>query len=242
MNVAAGRSFGDHFIYWILPSLVILAMILAFFSGMPLLRQIIAPDFSREFGLLESSQHVVLAVAVLFAIHGCRQSGTGAVRLGFGVLMLAFAFLLLEEINYGMHYWNFMTGQPLLPAGRGLEFNLHNKISTSPIKSTANLVLLVGFVILPLAVRDRAPAWLRFVTPPRLLIVTVLCSVLLSQLAHYLDDISGDVTHALGNNIAEFRETFIYYIGLMYVYTLVRRRRWPGWHGELTPTAARSVN
>lgn len=242
MNAGVGKSFSDHFVYWILPSLVILGMILAFFSGIPLLRQVIAPDFSREFGLLESAQHVVLLVTVLFAIHGYRQSGTGTERLGFGVLILAFAFLLLEEINYGMHYWNFMTGQPLMPDARGLEFNLHNKISTSPIKSTANLVLLVGFVILPLAVRDRAPGWLRYVTPPRLLIATILCSVFLSQLAHYLDDISGDASHALGNNIAEFRETFIYYIGLMYVYTLVRRRRWPGWRDERVQRPTVSAN
>lgn len=221
----------DHFWYWILPSLVILGMILAFFSGIPVLRNLIAPAYSRELGLLENTQNALLVVALLIAAQGWRQSETRSERSGFGFLMLAFALLLLEEINYGEHIWNLITGQPLHSL-RGEEFNLHNKISTSPIKSVSNLVLLLGFVILPLAVRERAPAWLRYLTPPRILILTVLCSVALSQLAHYLDDLGDDETHALGNNIAEFRETFVYYIGMMYVYTLVRRRRWPGWRNE----------
>jgi hypothetical protein len=222
----------DHFWYWILPGIFVLALILAFFSGNPVLASIIAPAYSREFGLLESTQHLLLLVAAGIAFKGLRQAATGSERLGFGFLMFAFTLLFLEEINYGEFYWRALNGLPPIPEGRGNQFNLHNQISTSPIKSTANLVLLLFFVILPLAVRERAPAWLRYVTPPRILILTVLVSVLLSQLAHTLDEYSGDVTHALGSNIAEFRETFIYYIGLMYAYTLVWRRRWPGWRGE----------
>jgi hypothetical protein len=225
-------SWRDHFWYWLLPGVFVLALILAFFSGHPLLASIIAPAYSREFGLLESTQHLLLLAAVVLAIQGLRRSTTGSERLGFGFLAGAFALLFLEEINYGEFYWRALNGLPPIPEGRGNQFNLHNQISTSPIKSTANLVLLLFFVILPLAVRERAPAWLRYVTPPRILILTILVSVLLSQLAHHLDELSGDVKHTLGSNVAEFRETFIYYIGLMYVYTLVWRRRWPGWMGE----------
>ncbi len=223
----------EHFFYWLLPTLVVLAMILMFFSEVAILKSLVAPDIGREFGLLENLQAFLLLIAVGLCLRGVSHARVRIERTGFLIMMLAFAFLLGEEINYGEHYWKLLTGQSLEPVGRGMEFNLHNKISTSPIKSVANLVILLGFVLLPLFVRPSAPAWLRFLTPPRILIVTVLCSVALSQLAHYLDDISGDADHVLGSNIAEFREAFIYYIGLMYAYTLVYKRRWPGWRGEL---------
>jgi hypothetical protein len=232
------NSAREHFFYWLLPSLVVLAMVLMFFSGNTLWRTIVAPAIGREFGVLENLQAVLLLVAVAFSVRGIRRSLVTIERGGFILLMLACAFLLLEEINYGEHYWKLLTGQSLEPVGRGNEFNLHNKISTSPIKSAANLVLLVVFVLMPLLVRQTAPAWLRYLAPPRLLVITVFCSVALSQLAHQLDDISGEVDHVLGNNIAEFREVFIYYIGMMYVYTLAYRRSWPGWHGEFSRPAS----
>lgn len=222
----------EHIYYWMLPSAVVLAMILMFFSGNPVFKAIVAPSLGREFGLLENLQALVLLVAIGFCVRGLLHARVPVERAGFMVLMFVLGFLLLEEINYGEHYWKLLTGQSLEPVGRGNEFNLHNKISTSPLKSAANLVLLVVFVLMPLLVRPTAPAWLHYLTPPKLLVITVFCSVALSQFAHHLDDIGGDVDHVLGNNIAEFREVFIYYIGLMYVYTLAYRRRWPGWRGE----------
>ena len=212
-----------------------------YFSGVPQLRSIVAPAYSREFGLLENTQNAILLAVVFMAVCGLRRAQALTERLGFSMLCAAAAFLFLEEINYGEHFWNFLTGQSL-HAPRGQEFNLHNKISTSPTKSVANLILLLFFVILPLAVRERSPAWLRFIAPPRLLIVTVMLSVAVSRYAHYLDNTNADTAHALGSNIAEFREAFTYYIGLVYVHTLVFRRRWPGWRDELTPRPTGTAN
>lgn len=224
-------SWRSHLAVWLGPTVYATALVLMFFSGVPLLREIVAPAFSREFGLLESSQALVLLVAIGVAAVGLRRAAAITDRAGFLLLSAVFLLLFLEEINYGEHYWKWLNGQPLGPVGRGNEFNLHNQMSTSPLKTAANVVLLVFFVILPLVVRERAPQWLRFMTPPRALILTVLASVAVSQLAHAFDE--RDPEHALGRNIAEFRELFIYYIGALYAHTLAFRRRWPGWKGEL---------
>lgn len=219
----------DHLVYWFVPTAVTMVLVLMFFSGNPVLAAWVAPPISRELGLLENLQAATLLVAIGFALTGWRRAASATERLVFAALAAVLTLLVLEEINYGEHFWKFVSGQSLVPRGRGQELNLHNKISTSPIKTAANVVLLLGFVILPLAVSQHAPAWLRYITPRRALITTVLASVAVSRMAHALDEISGDPGHALGNNIAEFREAFIYYIGLLYVADLALRRRWPGW-------------
>ncbi len=224
-------SMRRHLYFWVLPSLAILAMILAYHSGVPILREIIAPSFSREFGLLENLQVVILLAAVWVAVKGYRRASCVSERLGYGLLALAYAVFCLEEINYGEYFWRVATGQPLQMA-RGEQFNLHNKISTGPIKNAGDLILLFGFVILPLLVSEKSRAWLRFITPPRLIILAVLCSLVLSKLAHYINDLDESGQHVLRKNTAEFREAYTYYIGLLYVWELVYVRRWPGWRGE----------
>lgn len=225
-------SLRQHLVFWLAPLLVGVALVWMFFSGVLVLRDIIAPAFNREFGMLESLQNLLLAAAFIIAMIGLKNAASLTERLGFVLLAAAFFLLLLEEMNYGANYWRLLTGQSLAPLGRGVEFNLHNKVSTSPLKTLANVLLLVFVVILPLLVRAQAPAWLRYLTPPRALIFTVLASICISKLAHHLDDLDTSVWHPLSNNIAEFRELFIYYIGLLYSHTLVFRRRWPGWTRE----------
>ena len=60
-------------------------------------------------------------------------------------------------------------------------------------------------------------------------LLTVLSMVLVSKLAHTLNDSDLLPMHANRSSMSEFREIFVYYIGLLYVYELVYHRRWPGW-------------
>lgn len=218
-----------HFFYWMLPTAVILAYVLMYFSGIPVLQSIIAPAFNRELGLLESTQHLLLVAVIAMAVLGLRRAEVLMERLGYGLATALAVFQLLEELNYGYHYLHALG---IITDSGGVRWNLHNRGVSTPMKNAGDLVLLVYFFLLPLLVRPGWPGWVRFLAPPRLLIVTILCSVAVSKLGHSLNDRADLSNHVLESGISEFREAFIYYIVLLYVRDLVVNRRWPGWRGE----------
>lgn len=218
-----------HFFYWVLPTTVILGYVLMYFSGVPVLQSIIAPAINRELGLLESTQHLLLVAVIIMALRGLRGAEVPMERLGYGLATALAVFQLLEELNYGYHYLHALG---LVSDSGGVRWNLHNRGVSTPMKNVGDLVLLVYFFVLPLVVRPAWPAWLRFIIPPRLLALTVLCSVAVSKFGHYLNDNAALSNHVLENGVSEFREAFIYYVVLVYVRELAVNRRWPGWKGE----------
>jgi hypothetical protein len=220
-----------HFFYWVLPTAYVLALVVLYFAGGPVVRSVLVPEFNRELGLVESTQHLLILAVIWLCWRGFRQAQDGWERAGF-VLALALATLqFLEEINYGQHY--LMALQGVSRDEFTSTWSLHNRDGVSSrLKSLADLLITAWFVLLPMLAGRRAPAWLRYLAPPRLIIVTVLCALLVSKLAHLLNDADLLQDHRLGKSISEFREIFVYYIGLLYVHELVYRRRWPGWKGE----------
>ncbi|MGH8560952.1 MAG: hypothetical protein ACRES4_03220 [Nevskiales bacterium] len=218
-----------HFFYWALPTAVILAYVLMYFSGMPILQSLIAPAFNRELGLLETTQHLLLVAVIVMAARGLRGAEVPMERLGYGLATALALFQLLEELNYGYHYLHALG---LVTDSGGIRWNVHNRGVSTPMKNAGDLVLLFYFFLLPLIVRPGWPAWLRFLVPPRLLAVTVLCSVAVSKFGHHLNDNAELSNHVLENGVSEFREAFIYYVVLVHVRELVVNRRWPGWNGE----------
>jgi hypothetical protein len=220
-----------HFFYWILPTGFVLALVMLYFTGGPVARSVLAPGFNRELGVLESTQHLLILAVLLVVWRGFRNARDAWERLGFGLVFALGSFQLLEEINYGQHYLMALQGIPR--DGFARAWSLHNQGgNSSRIKTFSDIVMAVYFVVLPLVANRRFPAWLRYLAPPRLMVATILCMVLVSKLAHRLNDAQVLADHQLGNSISEFREIFVYYIGLLYVYELVYRRHWPGWKGE----------
>ena len=80
------------------------------------------------------------------------------------------------------------------------------------------------FVLLPLAKR-MVPERLRSFVPNLHSALTLLGGLLISELAHGLEDAGWANNGSLHNNISEFRETFTYWVGLLYLWELARRRR-----------------
>lgn len=220
-----------HFFYWVLPTAVVLCMIAMYFSGIHLLQQIVFPAYNRELGLNENLQAALILAVLFIAVQGYQRADHALTRLGFAFVAIASIFQLLEEINYGMHFLNAINPEKF---GRTLPWgNVHNQPGVSTrIKNLSDLVLALYFFVLPLAVGQRAPAWLRYLAPPRLIVATMIAMVACSKFAHYLNDSGILVDNPQSNSMSEFRETFIYYIGLLYLWELAYRRRWPGWKGE----------
>lgn len=222
-----------HFIFWGLPTLYSLLVMGLYFSGSDALVDWVAPrtntqpwtDYgNRELGLLENAQHLVLliSICVLFwfyprATHFLQRAGTVC-----GVVVIGFMFF--EEIDYGSHYWDWITSASRFEG----EVNFHNTTGhTNRMKQAVDLVMVVWFVFLPILAPVSKSAWLKYFAAPRLIVLTVVAAVVVSKFAHALDDRDLAVRTALSNNISEFRELFTYYIWLLYCWIMVKRP-WPG--------------
>jgi hypothetical protein len=223
----------EHVDYWILPSLVTGLLIAAYFSGVPWLASIVSPPANRELGLLENLQNVVLIAVMVVACRGIARAPSFLPKLGFAFILLVSAFLILEEINYGQHYWNALHGIDQVELKKAL--SIHNVGDNSNrFKRAGDAVIVLFFVVLPLVGAHRGPEKFRYFVPPRPIITSVVAMLVLSQLAHVLNE-RADVQGSLGKSISEFRELFTYYIGLLYVSELALRRQWPVASHEARP-------
>ncbi len=237
MTPAAHR----HLYYWLLPALVMGLLVAMYFSGQSWLVDFISPRVgpwqphgNREFGLVENTQHLVLLAIALIFLRGAWRAEAQLQRIGCFLLGLLFVAMLLEEIDYGLHYYEWWQGRVVrkVPGER----NLHNRGDTTQmLKVIADTANLLWFVVLPLVALRVRRRWLSYLAPPLLILSTVAVALLISQAAHELRDLGleprladGRPRLALIYNISEFRETIVYYIWLLYVHEVVNRRRWPG--------------
>ncbi|MGB1581317.1 MAG: hypothetical protein ACPHER_07405 [Nevskiales bacterium] len=226
-----------HFIFWMLPSAYCLLIMALYFSGNHALIDWVTPrtmtypwsDYGdRELGLLENAQHLLILGCIFVLIKGWPSLVHWLQKLGVGVALLVLTFMFCEEIDYGTHYWDFITGAAQFEG----DVNYHNTSkNTNRMKQIADLGMVIWLVILPLiAARSKNP-WLRYFAPTRMFFFTVIAAVCVSKFAHYLDDAGYAIRHSLSNNISEYRELFTYYTWLLYCVVMVRQT-WPGKAGD----------
>jgi hypothetical protein len=221
----------------LLPAGLSLALMGLYFSGSVRLQAIVAPavdglhPFSwREFGALEQLQNLALLAIVALLVASARQAAGGMLRTLLAVLAALFAFVLLEEVDYGRHFVEYLSGEvgPLSP--EHWNRNVHNRVTAQGVQYAsymrlgANVLVAAGFVMAPLLLhRSRRPL-MRLLLPSRWMIPTVVLTVLLSWLAHALDDaglaVIDGVPGNLEKNVSEFRELNIYYLFLLYAVEL----------------------
>lgn len=214
-------------------------MIGLYYSGNDFLVDLVTPRVSnlgeqyavnghRELGMLENTQHLLLLLIVIILVRAYRGSSFAIQKAGFVLAAAGVTFILLEELDYGVHYLELLLGEEVYQGN----FNLHNQgKNTSVLKSVADLLAVIWFVILPLVSQRIRNPWLNYIAAPPMVVLTVISGLLLSQLAHYCDDIGMAIRPSLSSNISEFREMFTYYLWVLYV-----------WHITHTPWPARHIN
>lgn len=233
-------SSARHLYYWILPALVMSLLVAMYFSGQPWLVDFISPPVgpwgahgNRELGLVETAQHLMLLAIALIFVRGAWRAEAAVQRIGCVLLALLFTAMLLEELDYGLHYYEWWQGriERKIPGER----NLHNRgDTTQTLKVIADAANLLWFVVLPLVALRLRQRWLSYLAPSVWILSTVAVALLISQMAHELRELGleprlpdGRLRLALAYNVSEFRETVVYYIWLLYVHEIVNRRRWP---------------
>lgn len=234
---ARGHRFESHVV---LPGVLSLLLMAMYFSGNAWLQNIVAPTMdsmplfsAREFGALELLQNFFLLCIVFYSIRCFLAAREGLVKLVALLLIFISVFTFLEEIDYGAHFIEYFTGEHGSLAQETWNRNWHNKTNASGVqnvsyvKLAANIGLLSGFVLAPLLLSSVRNPTIRLLLPSRWMIATVVLIVLLSLLAHNLDDagysVIGEIPGNLHKNISEFRELNMYYLFLLYVATLHER-------------------
>ena len=215
-----------------IPIFTNIVLIGLYFSGIKYAQQLVVPtiDFLpehvwREFGIVEQLQNIYLLVTIIiFAVAALiKPSMFEKIFFLSGFLMILFIFL--EEIDYGIHFYEFVTGQP-----SGIEVrNWHNQETSGKqnvryFKQIVDVLMVIWFVLLPILSDKIRYLPLKKIIPSRWFVIVFIISIVFSRFAHFLEGMDWDVinggTVTLKGNISEFRETTTYYFYLLYALQL----------------------
>jgi len=213
----------------IIPCAINLLLVGMYFSGIPLLAHIIVPDMPevaqrREFGLMENLQNIYLLAMTVMGAWAIRIKPIAWEKAAAVLYTIFAAFVFLEEIDYGLHWIEYLKGVSpgeFVPVeGR----NWHNEGErTSVMKDLVTLSCVLLFVIAPFAFRNSNNQLIRYLLPVKQYALGFLGIVLISRLAHYLSDL-GLGADGIKQNIGEFRELGMYYFYMIWSYTLIFKR------------------
>jgi hypothetical protein len=205
----------QHLYYWVLPLLAGWTFTLMYFSGIPWMAEVIAPSYDREFGLLENLQALLIVCTLVVLIATALLPMRLAFRIVAVLACVGAAAMFLEEIDYGLHWLEWVRG--IQPGTGAKTRNLHNQgRNTANLKLIANLILGALFALLPYIDRLKQYRLVKAVCPSRMLVFTVLATVLVALLHHLLDPYNLPTNRALDSNQSEFEEMLIYYAFFVY--------------------------
>ena len=224
-----------HIIYWIAPAVILVLYILIYFLDWGGLSFIMAPEYNREFGLVENTQVLIIVGMIVVCLKGARLPNK-LPRYFFGLGFFASIFILLEEVDYGLHIYDWYIGKT--PAMVSAEYanrelrNIHNSFDMTEMFKRVSFLFLA--IICLLAARPKGklkflnklqslvPATFR---PSPLLAITVILVPLISQFAFFIKNNFEIKSLVMNSNISEFEETLIYYSIFLYLYQVLKNCR-----------------
>ncbi len=232
MHQESLRSLGVHLRYWIIPSTFLLVCIAIYFLDIFGMSGVISPTLNREFGLIEHVQLLLILGIFILALKGFRASDIRIQRYFFAFVTFFSAFIFLEEIDYGIHYYEYFTSNTIEENSTGAfedkPRNIHNQ---GRVRQYTMWVVYLGLVILlglSTFVRNRIfkkDSLIRWLIPSNgFFILSLVAMFLLNELVRFMDqNVKDPEISSLDGNTIEFQETFIYYIAFLYVLELTRK-------------------
>jgi hypothetical protein len=209
-RAVTGASVWTRFVlYGAVPFVAVGCLMIAYHSGVEVLRRVVAPDAGKEFGLLENLQNALLIAIAAVAILGLRRKHLRWERIGLAVLLAGSLFMLLEEIDYGFQY----SGDTPV--------NVHElgsvEVTLEHIARFGGLTFFGGFAIVFAESANRS---LRYLAPDRFAVLTILLVTACWEVAIRLPRGDGPLA---GHEI-EFAELGVDYLVLLYACDMVFRR------------------
>ena len=213
----------EHLVYYILPILVSWTLAFIYFAGSRWMQDLVAHSYNREFGLLENLENLLLLLIIIISFTLLRRSVNGTMKIIYVLCLLASLFMLLEEIDYGFHYWNYFNG--IHPQDDPVIHNIHNqgKNTIKILMWICYAIILLFIIIMPHVKKDRLPEWIVNFIPSIKLHFTVLAIPLISRMPHILNNMNFETNQSLYHNLSEFEELAIYYIFFLFFYEMKSR-------------------
>jgi hypothetical protein len=179
-------------IFLAVPAVVNLLLIGMYYSGNTALQRIVSPDlpdreYDREFGLLENLQNLLLLTIIAVGTAAAVRKRERWQRVLFAVIVAGATVVLLEEIDYGLHYYEYLRGVPTeeIADVRGV----HNVENVNDLKKAIDVGVALLFVVLPLALRRSNHPLVVYFRPTLWYTATLVLMVALSKLvAHPLEN------------------------------------------------------
>lgn len=141
---------------------------------------------SSEFGLVGSLQALLLALSIYIALTTLIHHSTYLtiyMKCWLKLIFVGCAYIFLEEISYGQHYFGWNTPDKLLELNDQQETNLHNMsrwFDQKP-RTLLEIAIIVTGIIIPITSRFkqlRISAWLRSLLPAKELFIVALLAVI----------------------------------------------------------------
>ena len=213
----------EHLVYYILPIMVSWTLAFIYFAGPRWMQDLVAHSYNREFGLLENLENLLLLLIIIISFTLLRRSGNGAMKIIYMLCLLASVFMLLEEIDYGYHFWNYFNG--IRPQDDLVIHNIHNqgKNTIKILMWVCYAIILLFIMIMPHLKKDRLPVWIMNLIPSIKLHFTVLSIPLISRIPHILNNMNFETNQSLYHNLSEFEELAIYYVFFLFFYEMKSR-------------------
>lgn len=225
-----------HLIYWIVPAAVLLLYIFVYFFDVFGLSYLMAPAYNREFGFIENTQALTILGIAFVCLKGFNHE-KWLIRYFFRIGLGVSIFIFLEEIDYGLHFYDLYLGKSTEMINAEYESsvrNLHNSFDLTDVFKKLVYVFL-AFVCL-LAAKPRGILNFSFLNklqsfipnglrPDGFLALTVLLIPIINQIAFFIKSTFEVKSNVLKGNISEFEETLIYYAVFLYVYQVLKKNR-----------------
>ena len=200
-----------------------LILLLMNYSGIRWMQFLISPPINREFGLLENLQLALILVMAITCFKGVLRKTQWLEKIGFSLLTLFSVFVFLEEIDYGLHFYEYFYKGGV--ENKEMVRNFHNQGNNNFwFRQGTYAVVILTFVVLPLLASKIKVPLIQDAAPRKMAIATVGVYLLISQIARFMPSWGFPVNPSLWGNHQEFEELVIYYLFLLYLLDWVHRK------------------
>ena len=212
-----------HWRYLIIPLLVLVPLLVMYFSGVRWAQEFVCPSINWELGIVENLQILLLIMMFIISIMAVFRKENKIEKITFSALSVFALFVLLEEIDYGGHFLNYFQGtRDTFFVEMTGKANVHNLGNNAKLfKRSIYPFMLVLFIIAPMLVHKFKNPVLLYLIPRKWIVVTAFITIFSYTVPRLLVDWNILEDGGFGVNIGEFSEIMVYYIFFLYLYELI---------------------